>query len=105
MPPGVAENMTTSEPPRKLGPGPSRTPSPAERAAYDALERNHQFFLTNKWDLFDRYPESWLLIYGDQVVEAFEDPLDCVDRRDSLEPDDRATVWIGTPDKPGIWIL
>ena len=105
MPAGDANNVTTIEPTQRLGPGPSRTPTPQERLAYDACERNHQFFLANKWDLFDRHPEHWLLIYDDQTVEAFADPLDCIDRRDSLEPDIQATVWIGTPDKPGIWIL
>ena len=95
----------TTESRIRLGPGPSRTPSAAERASYEARERNHQFFLANKWGLFDQHPDHWLLIYGDQTVEAFEDPLDCIDRRDALDPDALATAWIGTPDRPGIWIL
>lgn len=102
---GDDEKMTTIEPTRKLGPGPSRTPTPQERLAYEARERNHQFFLTHKWDLFDRYPNHWLLIHGDQVVEAFEDPLDCIDRRDAMDEDAQSTVWIGHPDRSGVWIL
>ena len=89
-----------------MGPGPSRTPSAADQAAYDARERNHQFFLANSSELFDQYPNHWLLLYGDQTVEAFEDTLDCIDHRDALDRDASwRTVWIGTTDRQGIWIL
>ena len=97
--------MTTIDPAPKVELGPSRTPSAAERASYEALMRNHSFFLANQWELFDRYPAHWLLIYGDQIVEAFADPLECIDRRDALDEEDRATVWIGHPPRSGIWIL
>ncbi|MXX79841.1 MAG: hypothetical protein F4Y69_02265 [Chloroflexi bacterium] len=97
--------MTTIDPAQKVVLGPSRTPTAAEQADYEARERNHSFFLDNQWELFDRHPRHWLLIYGEQTVEAFEDPLECIDRRDALDEDDRATVWIGHPPRSGIWIL
>ena len=97
--------MTTIDRARKVEVGPSRTPTAQERAAYDAMRRNHQFFLDNMWDLFDQFPGHWLLIHGAQIVEAYSDPLECIDRRDALDDDDRATAYIGTPVREGIWIL
>lgn len=89
----------------KLGPGESYTPSAEERAAHDARDRNHVYFETHIWDLQERFPDHWFLVYGDQVVEAFDDLLECIDRRDALDEDDQATHWLGHPRRPGIWIL
>ena len=102
---GDPDKMTTSEPRQKLGPGPSRTPSAAERAAYEARERNREHFETHVWELQERYPDHWFLIYAEQVVEAFADPMDCIDRRDALDEDVQATHWVGHPRQPAIWIL
>ena len=99
--------MTTksSRTAQTIGPGAPRVPTPRERRAYAAQKRNHQFFLDHKWELFDRFPNHSLLIYDDQIVEAFADPLDCIDRRDALDSEQRATVWIGRPHRAGHWSL
>ncbi len=89
----------------RLGPGQSRTPDAAARAADAARKRNRDFFQARRWALRDRYPDHWLLIYGEQIVEAFADPLRCIDRRDALDAETRATAMVGTPDQAGIWIL
>ena len=73
-------------------------------AALEELECNTDFFVSHERDLWEQYPGMYLLIYDRDVVEAFENYDDLLDRLDELDRETRAsalTKW----QKQGVWIL
>ena len=72
--------------------------------ALAASRRNVAFFQEHGAVLFEQCPEGWILIYGDQQVELFDEFLDAAERRWSLDQPDRDSS-IVRHQRQGIWIL
>ncbi len=69
--------------------------------AIESMKRNEAYFREHMEELFEQCPEGWILIYGDQQVEMFEDPIAVAKRRWSLSEADRDGAimrhqWSGT---------
>lgn len=74
------------------------------QVALAAARRNITFFQEHGAELFEQCPEGWILIYGDQQVEMFDEFLDAAKRRSALDLPDRDSS-IVRHQRQGIWIL
>ena len=74
------------------------------QVALASSRRNVAFFQEHGVELFEQCPEGWILIYGDQQVEMFDEFLDAAERRRSLDEPDRDSS-IVRHQRRGIWIL
>lgn len=74
------------------------------RDALAMMRRNNDFFQAHAEELFEKYPDGWILIFGDQQVETFDDILEAAARRTSLPPSERDGSLLRRQ-MSGIWIL
>lgn len=72
--------------------------------AIEGAKRNNAYFLEHVEELFEQCPDGWILIYGDQQVEMFDDPIAVAERRWSLSQADQDGA-IMKHQMSGIWIL
>lgn len=74
------------------------------QVALTASRRNISFFQERGAELYEQCPEGWILIYGDQQVEMFDEFLDAAERRSNLDLPDRDSS-IVRHQRRGVWIL
>lgn len=67
-------------------------------------DRNRDYFMAHANDLFDRYPDQWLLIYSGGEVEPFDDLAKLIEARSRLDDSVRGGSIIERR-RTGAWIL
>lgn len=67
-------------------------------------DRNRDYFMAHADDLFDRYPDQWLLIYSGGEVEPFDDLAKLIEARSRLDDSARGGSIIERR-RTGAWIL
>lgn len=78
-----------------------------EARLYEALRsmrNNNDYFLLHAEDLFEQCPRGWILIFGDNQVEMFDDIFEAAKRRTDLDQSDRDGS-IVRHQRSGTWIL
>lgn len=74
------------------------------QVALAAMRRNNAYFLEHIDELFEQCPQGWILIFGDQQVETYDEFLDAAQRRRGLDQPDRDGS-IVRHQLSGTWIL
>lgn len=74
------------------------------QVALAAMRRNNAYFLEHIDELFEQCPQGWILIFGDQQVETYDEFLDAAERRRGLDQPDRDGS-IVRHQLSGTWIL
>lgn len=67
-------------------------------------DRNRDYFMAHADELFDQYPEHWLLIYSGGEVEPFDDLAQLIEARRLLDDSTRGGAIIERR-RTGAWIL
>ena len=67
-------------------------------------ERSHDYFMTHAEQLFEQYPNQWLLIYSGGQVIASEHLSELIDRRAAFDDITRGGAIIERR-RTGVWIL
>ena len=84
------------------------TPVPASIRMRDArmqeARRNHDYFNEHAKELFEQYPNSWLLIHSGGEVSPFDDLVKLMDKRNTFDAIKRGGSIIERR-RAGAWIL
>ena len=76
----------------------------ARNARMQEARRNHDYFNEHAQELFERYPDQWLLIHSGGEVAPFDDLAKLIDERNTLSEVQRGGSIIERR-RVGVWIL
>ena len=78
-------------------------PEAVDRRMREA-QRNHDYFMAHYKELFERYPDHWLLIHSGEEVVPFDDLVELINLLETFDPVKRGGAIIERQRK-GVWVL